>query len=88
MPVRHAPGVSSDQTIAETLPRLYREVLDGLARLEELGARSDATRFRAEAIAGYSRAWDAACHKRLEQLLGRIDSTVRHLEQRQRLSLA
>ena len=80
--------MNSDQTIAETLPRLYREVLDGLARLEGLGARSDAARWRTEAIAGYSRAWDAACHKRLQELLGRIDQAARDLECRRRPSLA
>jgi hypothetical protein len=80
--------VNSDQTIAETLPRLYREVLDGLARLEELGARSEAVRWRTEAIAGYSRAWDAGCHKRLHELLGRIDNAARDLEYRRRPSLA
>ena len=80
--------MNSDQTIAETLPRLYREVLDGLARLEELGARTQAARWRTEAIAGYSRAWDAACHKRLQELLGRIDHAARDLESRRRPSLA
>jgi hypothetical protein len=80
--------VNADQTIAETLPRLYREVLDGLARLEELGARGEAARLRAEAIAGYSRAWDAACHKRLQELLGRIDRAASDLEHRRRPSLA
>jgi hypothetical protein len=80
--------MNSDQTIAETLPRLYREVLDGLAHLEELGGRSDAGRWRTEAIAGYSRAWDATCHKRLHELLGRIDHAARDLERRSRPSLA
>lgn len=77
-----------DETIAEALPHLFREVLDGLARLERLGARSDAARLRSEAIAGYSRAWDPACLKRLEQIRGRVDRAVHDLEQRRRLSLA
>ena len=72
--------MNSDQTIAETLPRLYRDVLDGLARLERLGAMNDAARLRTEAIAGYSRAWDAVCHARLQALLGRIETTARDLE--------
>ena len=87
-PVRERRRVNSDQTIAETLPRLYREVLDGLARLEQLGARPDAARLRAEAIAGYSRAWDAACYKRLHDLLGRIEASARDLERNRRPSLA
>ena len=84
----HPAGVSSEPTIAETLPCLFREVLDALARLEELGARTDAARLRSEAIDGYSRAWDLACKKRLENLRGRIDNTVRDLEGRRRLNVA
>jgi hypothetical protein len=80
--------VNSDQTIAETLPHLYREVLDGLARLDELGARSEAAQWRAEAIAAYSRAWDAGCVKRLRELIGRIDHAGRTLERRRRPGLA
>jgi hypothetical protein len=82
------PRVNSDQTIAETLPRLYRDVLDALARLEQLGAMSDAARLRAEAIAGYSRAWDAGCYARLNALLGRIDMAARDLERSRRPRLA
>ncbi len=80
--------MSSDQTIAETLPRLYRDVLDGIARLEDLGGRPAAARMREEAIAGYSRAWDAACERRLRDLLGRIDGAARDLEHRRRPRLA
>lgn len=86
--MRERRGVNSDQTIAEMLPRLYREVLDGLARLESLGARSDAARLRTEAIAGYSRAWDATAYKRLHDLLGRIETMVGELERSRRPSLA
>lgn len=80
--------MNSDQTIAETLPRLYRDVLDALARLEQLGAMDDAARLRSEAIAGYSRAWDVKCHARLEALLGRIDQAARTLERSRRPRLA
>ena len=80
--------MNSDQTIAETLPRLYREVLDGLARLDGLGARNEAARWRTEAIAGYSRTWDAACQKRLRELLSRVDNAGRDLERRRGPSLA
>ena len=80
--------VNSDQTIAETLPRLYRDVLDALARLEQLGAMDDAARLRSEAIAAYSRAWDAKCSARLEALLGRIDLAARTLERSRRPRLA
>jgi hypothetical protein len=80
--------VNSDLTIAETLPRLYREVLDGLARLEELGARPEAARWRREAIAGYSRAWDPDCYRRLHDLLGRVNTAAREAERSRRPSLA
>jgi len=81
-------SVNSDQTIAETLPRLYRDVLDALARLEQLGAMGDAARHRAEAIAAYSRAWDATCHERLRAQLGRIELAIRDLERSRRPRLA
>ncbi len=80
--------MNSDLTVAETLPRLYRDVLDALARLEQLGAMDDAARLRSEAIAGYSRAWDAKCYARLEALLGRIDLAARTLERGRRPRLA
>jgi len=82
------PRVNSDQTIAEALPRLYRDVLDALARLEQLGPMDDAARLRSEAIAEYSRAWDLKCYARLEALLGRIDLAARTLERSGRPRLA
>ena len=81
-------SVNSDQTIAETLPRLYRDVLDALSRLEQLGAMGDAARLRAEAIAAYSRAWDATCYERLRAQLGRIELAARDLERGRRPRLA
>ena len=77
-------SVNSDQTIAETLPRLYRDVLNALGRLEQLGAMGDAARLRAEAIAAYSRAWDATCYERLRSQLGRIELAARDLERSRR----
>jgi hypothetical protein len=81
-------SVNSDQTIAETLPRLYRDVLDALGRLEQLGAMGDAARLRAEAIAAYSRAWDARCYERLRSQLGRIELAARDLERSRRPRMA
>ena len=43
----HPSPVDPDETIAEALPHLFREVLDGLAHLEQLGARGEAARLRA-----------------------------------------
>jgi hypothetical protein len=70
------PVVDPDTTVAETLPRVYRRVLDAVARLETLGARRDATRFRSAAIEVYSRAWDGRCHRRLEEILARAEALV------------
>jgi hypothetical protein len=72
--VGDAPAVDPDTSVAETLPRVYRRVLDAVARLEALGARRDATRFRNAAIEVYSRAWDARCHRRLEEILVRAEA--------------
>jgi hypothetical protein len=67
-------AVDPDMTVAEALPRVYRRVLDAVARLDSLGARRDATRFRSAAIDVYSRAWDARCHRRLEEILVRAEA--------------
>jgi hypothetical protein len=67
-------AVDPDMTVAETLPRVYRRVLDAVARLEARGARRDANRFRSAAIEVYSRAWDARCHRRLEEILVRAEA--------------
>ncbi len=72
--VGHPPAVDPDTSVAETLPRVYRRVLDAVGRLEALGARRDATRFRTAAIEVYSRAWDARCHRRLEEILARAEA--------------
>jgi hypothetical protein len=67
-------AVDPDTTVAETLPRVYRRVLDAVARLDSLGARRDATRIRSAAIEVYSRAWDARCQRRLEEILIRAEA--------------
>jgi hypothetical protein len=53
---------------AEILPELYRSVLDAVASLEQRGQRPAAARIRAEAIAVYSRRWDADAARRLAEL--------------------
>lgn len=67
-------SVHPDTSVAEALPRVYRRVLDTVARLEALGARRDATRFRSAAIEVYSRAWDTRCQRRLEEILARAEA--------------
>jgi hypothetical protein len=76
--------------VADSLPQVYRRVLDAATRLVELGARRDAARLRAAAISAYARTWDGRTHRRLEDLLARAESQVAELEaeRRRRLRIA
>lgn len=76
------PLVHPETTVAETLPRAYRRVLDVVDRLAALGARRDAARFRAAAIDVYSGAWDARSHRRLEEILQRAEVLAAEHERR------
>jgi len=69
-------------TVAETLPRVYRRVLDAVARLERLGGRQEATRYRAAAIRVYSGSWDAASQRHLEDVATRTEAAARERELR------
>lgn len=77
-------------TVAESLPLLYRRVLDAAARLTVLGARGDAERVRTTAIGAYSQAWDERTRRRLEEILARAEGKVAQLEaeRRSRLRIA
>ncbi len=75
-------------TVAETLPRVYRRVLDAVARLEQLGGRQEAARYRAAAIRVYSGSWDAASHRRLEDVATRTEAAARERERREQLRVA
>jgi hypothetical protein len=61
---------------ADDLPALYRAILDGVARLERLGARREAGILRADATKVYSTAWDEAGLRRLRHISVRIDRIV------------
>jgi hypothetical protein len=61
---------------AEDLPTLYRAILDGVARLERLGARREAGLLRADATRIYSTAWDEAGLRRLRQMSARIERVI------------
>jgi hypothetical protein len=74
--------VDPELTVAETLPRVYRRVLDAVGRLERLGGRQEAARFRASAIRFYSGSWNAASHRGLEGLAARTEAAVLDRERR------
>jgi hypothetical protein len=62
-----------DPPVSEVLPRLYRAVLDAVARLEGRKRRADAAVIRADATRVYSRAWNADAARRLTALRIRAD---------------
>lgn len=75
-------------TVAETLPRVYRRVLDAVGRLEQLGDGQEAARFRSTAIRVYSGSWNAASHRKLEEVAARAEAAARDRERRERPRVA
>ena len=74
----HRPGMAPDlETIADTLPRRYRAVLDAIDRLERGDAPDEARRWRELAIGRYSRRWDMATLRWFEVTLIRITTFER-----------
>lgn len=63
-------------SVSERLPRLYRAVLDAVADLEANGRRRDAAAIRADAIAAYSKAWNAVAERRLTSLRARAERII------------
>ena len=63
-------------SVAQELPELYRAVLERVASLEHTGRRDEALIIRRQAIAAYSRAWDAVAHKRLDALRDRAERVL------------
>jgi hypothetical protein len=61
---------------AEEFPGLYRAILDRVARLEAIGARSDAARLRSDATRAYSSAWDQKSRRKLDDILRRCDRAI------------
>jgi hypothetical protein len=54
--------------VAESLPELYRQVLDRVAALEQHGMRDEAALVRNDAIHVYSGAWTETAERRLRGL--------------------
>jgi hypothetical protein len=61
---------------AHELPELYRAVLERVGSLELTGHRREGELIRREAVAAYSRAWDDAARRRLEQLRHRAERVL------------
>jgi hypothetical protein len=79
-PARDGREVSSDPSVAEALPVAYRTLLDAVMRLERLGARREAARYREAAVRIYSGPWHANGLRRLQGLIARLDADCRARE--------
>jgi hypothetical protein len=75
-PAQSAAAVEAASTPADDLPGLYREILDRVAALEQIGERSQAGRIRMAATEAYSDAWDETGRGRLLGLIDRADRTL------------
>lgn len=64
------------QPIAETLPVLYRAVLDAVAELEVRGLRNEAATIRADATEAYSGPWNPGATRRLSNLRDRAHKVM------------
>lgn len=62
--------------MSETMPVLYRAVLDAIAELEALRFRREAAQIRIDAIAAYSGSWDPRTAHRLQVLRARATRVV------------
>jgi hypothetical protein len=69
-------GMDSSVSPTESLPALYRAILDLVADLEHRGLRPDAVRVRAEATKVYSTSWDERGQRRLHQVYARASRMV------------
>jgi hypothetical protein len=84
---RHVRRVGRDfDTIADVLPRTYRELLDVIDCIEQSGARADARRWREETIARYSRTWNTATLRWMEARLVKLAGVAADRAERQRRS--
>ena len=75
-PAHGAVAVETPSTPADDLPGLYRDILDRVAALEQIGERSEAGRIRMAATRAYSEAWDETGRGRLLGLISRADRTI------------
>jgi hypothetical protein len=76
------------QPIAETLPVLYRAVLDAVARLEARGLRREAATIRADATEAYSGPWNPGATRRLSSLRDRAEKVMQGRRGQRRRTVA
>ena len=74
--------MSPDQSVAEVVPRTYRDILDALSRLEHLDAWEEAARLRSRAVATYARRWDPGTLRALERILASLETACSAEESR------
>ncbi len=70
-PGAHRCPMATDPLLAEHLPELYRRALDAVDELARRGQRAEAARLRHAAGRAYSRSWDEACRRTLEDVIKR-----------------
>ena len=75
-PAHGADAAEPASTPANDLPGLYRDILDRVAALEQIGERTQAGRIRMAATQAYSAAWDETGRGRLLGLIGRADRMI------------
>jgi hypothetical protein len=61
--------MGTDPALAEYMPVLYRVALDSIDELARAGGRAEAARLRTRAGRAYSRAWDEACRRALDEII-------------------
>lgn len=75
-PALPAVTAESATTPADDLPGLYRDILDRVAALEQIGEREHAARIRMAATKAYSEAWNESGRGRLIGLISRADRMI------------
>lgn len=60
--------MATELSLSDTIPVLYRRLLDSVDELERMGRRAEASRYRAEAIRLYSTSWSSSNVRRMERL--------------------
>lgn len=69
-------GPVEESSVSESLPELYRQVLDRVDALERAGFRREAGLIRSDATRVYSAAWNEAASRRLSSLRIHADRVV------------